>query len=259
MSRVLVTGGTGMLGRRVVDRLAAAGYQVRIMSRHARAGANPAVETIVADLITGDHLDAALDGVTTVIHAASQPVGRTEQVDVEGTRLLLECAQAAQVRHFIYVSIVGIDRIPYAYYRHKLAAEALVAQGRVPWSIQRATQFYGFVDGLLRRAAQLPLPVLPLPTDMRLQPIDVDDVAERLCRTAAGAPSERLPDLGGPQILSLGEIVAAWRAARGIRKPVVHLPLPGGVLRAFRQGHATAPDQRSSGITWADWLSRPTT
>lgn len=259
MSRVLVTGGTGMLGRRLVGRLTAAGRQVRVMSRHVVASPSPSVETVVADLMTGEHLDSALDGVTTVIHAASQPVGRTEQVDVDGTRLLLECARAARVSHFIYVSIVGIDRVPYAYYRYKLAAEALIAQGGVPWSIQRATQFYGFVDALLQRAAQLPLPVLPLPTDMRLQPIDVDDVAERLCQTAAGAPSERLPDLGGPQILSLGEIAAAWRAARGIRKPVMHLPLPGEVLRAFRQGHATTPDHRSSGVTWADWLSRPAT
>jgi uncharacterized protein YbjT (DUF2867 family) len=238
----------------VVAQLVAEGHTVRVMSR--RPGALPGVELVAADLLSGYGLESALDGVETVIHAASQPARETERVDVRGTQLLLDCAQEARVGHVIYISIVGIDRIPYAYYRHKLAAEALVARGEVPWSIVRATQFYDLVDGLIAQAARLPLPILPLPTDLRLQPVDVGDVAGRLCAIAAGGPAGRLPDMGGPEVLTLGELTAAWRAARGVRKRVVHLPLPGALARAFRMGAATCPDARSAGATWGEWLSQ---
>src|SRR4028118_1610296 len=98
---LLVTGGTGGLGRRVVERLEAAGVGARVMSRSGRPG------TVRGDLLAGEGLDAAVWGVETVIHCASSPYRKTREVDIEGTRRLLEAATGAGVSHFVYISIVG--------------------------------------------------------------------------------------------------------------------------------------------------------
>src|SRR5919109_2083622 len=207
MIRVLVTGGAGTLGREVVGRLAGAGYTVRVMSRRGRpADLPPRLEWAQADLLSGTGLREAVVDVHTIVHAATgSPSGSTRlidtwfgRVDVEGTQRLLEQARAAGVAHLIYVSIVGIDRVPFIYYRHKRAAEALVEQGDVPWSILRATQFHTLIDLFLRQLDRLPLFLLP--SDLQSQPIDAGEVADRLCAVVAAPPAGRLPDIGGPEV-----------------------------------------------------------
>jgi uncharacterized protein YbjT (DUF2867 family) len=253
MTRVLVTGGTGVLGREVVPRLADQGYTVRVMSRRSRpADLAPTLEWAQVDLADGAGLSEAVSGTNIIVHGASMPFGRTKQVDVDGTQKLLEQAQSAGVQHVIYVSIVGTDRIPFAYYRHKLAAESLVQQGGVPWSILRATQFHTLIDRFLRQVARLP--IFLLPSDLRSQPIDPGEVAERLCTYVAAAPGGRLLDIGGPEVLTAGEMARAWAEVQGRRRRILHLPLPGNVARGFRRGHNTCPDHTAGMITWAQWL-----
>ena len=104
---ILVTGGTGLLGSRVVGRLREAGENVRAMSRYRRA------DTVRGDLITGEGLEEAVEGVGTIIHCASSPLRKTRRVDVDGTRRLLQEAARAGVSHFVFISIVGADRNPY--------------------------------------------------------------------------------------------------------------------------------------------------
>src|SRR5438132_6587934 len=135
---VLVTGGTGTLGRHVVSLLRQSGHRARILSRQPRGH----VDAVRGDLKNGASLAKALAGMEAIIHAASatrEPLsGRA--VDVRGTRRLLTMARDAGIRHVIYVSIVGIDRVAYPYYKTKLAAEAVVRENLVPWTILRATQ-----------------------------------------------------------------------------------------------------------------------
>ncbi|MET0624801.1 MAG: NAD(P)H-binding protein, partial [Pyrinomonadaceae bacterium] len=162
--KVLVTGGGGALGRKLVRALTRAGHSARVMSRREPAGdATDGVEWARADLSTGEGLGAAVEGVEAVVHAASDP-RRAEAVDVEGTRRLCEAARAAGVSHLVYISIVGVDEIPFGYYRRKLAAEAVIESAGVPHSILRATQFHTLVDFLLSQAARVPL-LMPLPVD----------------------------------------------------------------------------------------------
>ncbi len=253
MIRVLVTGGAGGFGRALVPRLADRGYTVRIMSRRP-APAGSIAEWAQADIESGAGLAAALAGIDVVVHAASSPAKHTRQIDVEGTRRLLHAARAAEVAHFAYISIVGIDQVPFAYYRHKLAAEALVVDSRLPWSILRATQFHTLIDTFLRGADRLPL--LLLPTDLQFQPIDVGDVAERMAEAVVAGPAARLPDIGGPEVLTLGALARDWMRARGRQRRMMHLPIPGGFAAALRQGRNTCPDQRYGRITWADWLRK---
>ena len=163
---LLVTGGTGVLGRRVVERLGAAGVGARVMSRSGKPG------TVRGDLLTVEGLDAAVRGVETVIHCASSPYRKTREVDVAGTGRLLEAAVRAGVSHFVYISIVGVDRASsYPYYRIKLDAERVIEASPVPHTILRATQFYDLVLMAVRFIDRLP--VMPVPAGLQGQPIDV--------------------------------------------------------------------------------------
>src|SRR4051794_6980079 len=133
MSVVLVTGGTGVLGRHVVSLARERGHDVRVLSRRPGAG------THVGDLATGAGVAEAARGAELVVHAASD-TRRLGRSDLEQTRRLLAAARDA--RHLLFISIVGIDAIPYAYYRRKLACERAVAASGVPHTTLRATQFH---------------------------------------------------------------------------------------------------------------------
>ncbi len=247
MSTVLVTGGTGLLGRAVVTGLAAAGHDVRTLSRTAAAPG-----TVAGDLATGAGLDAAVAGAAVVVHCASD-ARDPRRTDVEGTRRLVDAARRAGGPHLVYVSIVGIDRIPWAYYRAKLDAEREVAVSGLPWSTLRATQFHEFTAALLERLTRLP--VVPAPRGWRFQPVDVQEVAARLTAAVADGPAGLLPDLGGPEVLSVAELAGAYLEAAGRRRPVVPLPVPGRFSAALRAGANLAPDGRAGGRTFAAFLA----
>ncbi len=255
MTKVLVTGGAGRLGSKVVKELTETGYSVRIMSRKRQPmDLLSATEWAHADLETGQGIADAVTGIDVIVHTASSPFKHTRQIDVEGTRLLLEQARVAGVAHVIYISIVGIDRIPYYYYRAKLAAEELVKNSDIPWSILRATQFHYLVDLFFQAATKMPLVTL-LPTDLRCQSIAESEVASRLCEIAVAGPRGRLPDLGGPEVLTAGEMAHTWLMLRGMHRRVLPLHLPGKVAQGFRRGHNTCPDQPVRGhITWTEWV-----
>ena len=196
--RILVTGGTGVLGRQVVESAEAAGRTARVGSRGPRRAGVPAGrEWAVMELATGAGMDQAVAGVDVVIHAASDPK-RSQAADVDGTRALVEACRRRGVGHLVYVSIVGIDRIPVRYYQHKLAAEGIVAAGGVPWSILRATQFHPFIDQLLGAAARVPL-VMPLPAGFQVQSVDVGEVARRLLRCVDAGSAGRAPPPCSPR------------------------------------------------------------
>ncbi len=254
MQRIVVTGGNGGLGRELVQQLVAEGHAVRVMSRQPAPHASAPYEWAQADLRTGAGLAAALAGADTVIHAASSPSTQTQDVDVDGTQRLIEAARAAGVGHLLYVSIVGIERIPMAYYRSKLAAERLVEASGLPWSIARATQFHSLIDGMLRRFAAGPF--MFVPASAQFQTIDTGEAAAQMARRALAGPSGRTPDIGGPQVLRLGDMARAWLAAQARHRLIVPVPALEGRLRALRAGYTTCPEQRSGQITWAEWLER---
>jgi len=255
MTKVLVTGGAGRLGSKVVKELTETGYSVRIMSRKLHpTNLLSTTEWAHADLETGQGIADAVAGIDVIVHTASSPFKHTRQIDVEGTRLLLEQARVAGVAHVIYISIVGIDRIPYYYYRAKLAAEELVKNSDIPWSILRATQFHYLVDLFFQAATKMPLVTL-LPTDLRCQSIAESEVASRLCEIAVAGPRGRLPDLGGPEVLTAGEMARTWLMLRGMHRRVLPLHLPGKVVQGFRRGYNTCPDQPVRGhLTWTEWV-----
>lgn len=230
---ILVTGGTGTLGRAVVARLA--GHDTRVLSR-GPGGA-------VGDLRTGTGLDAALSGVSAVIHCATS----WRKHDVEHARGLVDAARRAGSPHIVYASIVGIEQIPVPYYRTKLAVEHLLLHSGLPCTVLRATQFHDLV--LRFFTVQRWSPVLLLPAGARFQPVDVRDVAVRLVDLAVSAPTGRAPDFGGPEVRSLGDLARAYRPDRR----VLRVPLPGKVMRGYRDGANLAPSAGS--ITFESFLA----
>lgn len=245
-SEVLVTGGTGSLGQRVTERLRVSGREVRVLSRSGRAG------TVSGDLLTGAGLKEAVRGVDTIVHCASSPTRKTRQTDVDGTQRLLRAAERAEVSHFAYISIVGVDRSPFSYYQVKLEAEKLIERSGLPCTILRSTQFHEFVLGLLKPLARLPL--MPVPKGFRLQPVDVGEVADRLVELALSEPAGRAPDMGGPEVSTAFELAHTYLKATGQERRVVKLPVPGGTARAFREGAHTCPEHAYGSITWEEFL-----
>jgi uncharacterized protein YbjT (DUF2867 family) len=215
MATILVTGGTGTLGRPTVDHLRASGHEV----------------------------DAAVDGVDTIVHLATG-LGRR---DVQQTRNLLQATPGSA--HVVVMSIVGIDRIPLPYYRSKLEVERLVAESGTPYTILRATQFHNLLD----RIFSVKLPAILAPA-ITLQPIAVEDVAVRLTELVAQPVDGRAPDIGGPERRQLPEFARAWATARGSRRPVVPLRVPGKTFRAYASGASLVDEPTYGTITFTDYL-----
>src|SRR3954451_10417550 len=228
---VLVTGGTGRLGRRLTAPLQEAGHSVRQMSRR---GTGPG--GIRGDLATGRDLATALAGAEAVVHTATDPRGDPWQVDVAGTRRLVEAVDRSRLRHLVYVSIVGVDRIPYGYYRAKFAAEQVLLASGLPVTLLRVTQFHDFVDFLLDPARRGP--VLPVPMGWRLQPANGGEFAAHTAEVAARPPVGGVVEYGGPEELSAADIARAWVAVRAPGAHVVATPVPGRLSAALRDGAA---------------------
>lgn len=245
MGIFLVTGGTGVLGRIIVERLREQGHQTRVLSRRAGAG------THIGDLETGAGVAQAMAGVDGVVHAASnaRKVGRT---DVAQTDTVIRAASAAGAGNLVYVSIVGIDRIPFRYYRNKLECERRIVDSGVPHTILRATQFHELMASVLHTAGRLP--IAPLPLDFRFQPVAAADVAARAAELVAGPPLGMAPDFGGPEVLTLAQLIDIRRTVQPRPRRVVSLPLPGRIARGFRAGYNTCPEHTDGVQTWAKYV-----
>jgi uncharacterized protein YbjT (DUF2867 family) len=255
-SPILVTGGTGTLGRHVVPRLRDAGRDVRVLSRGNRAGGD-GIEYVTGDLATGEGIDAAVDGVGTIVHLAGSVKG-----DEDKARNLVRAASRAGTPYLVYISVVGADRIPLAsgidrmmfgYFGSKHAAEQIVAGSGLPWTTLRATQFH---DLLLMVAQQMAkLPVIPVPAGFRFQPVDPGEVAERLVELALGTPSGLAPAVGGPRVYEMTDLLRGYLRASRKYRPIVPIWLPGKAARAFRAGANLAPERAVGRRTWEEFLA----
>jgi uncharacterized protein YbjT (DUF2867 family) len=262
MATILVTGGTGTLGREVVPRLLVRRHQVRVLIHQASDSALAGVEAMPGDLVTGAGLDSALAGAEVVLHLASGSQ-QALATDVGGTRNLLAAARTAAASsgatpaHIIYSSIVGVDRSNMPYYVAKDAAEALIVASGLPWSILRATQFHGFIASILRSLGLVTQPQVAVPAGVRVQSIDVGEVAERLVALAELGPLGHVAQMGGPEVLDLEAMAAAYLCVRG-RGQTEQLraePLRSPMFDAWRSGTNLAPEHAFGVITWEQYLA----
>jgi len=247
VGNVLVTGGTGGLGKELVPRLLAKGHTVSITSRDASSSAPEGVTVHGVDLKSGTGLTEAVAGADTIVHAATNIRGK-KKVEVGGAQHLLEAIGEARP-HLVYVSIVGVDQHHYGYYRAKWAAEQAFEAGSVPLTIQRATQFHSLLHRLLS------LPVSGLPFGSTFQPIDTGEVADRFVELVDAGPSGRADDIGGPEVLDIDDLLGQWQEVFGARPRCFTLPATGQAFRDFGKGIQTCPDHKVGTITWKQFLA----
>lgn len=247
---VVVTGGTGTLGRAVVTRMIEAGHEVRVVSRRPAPTADrPGRQWATADLLTGAGVPAAVAGGPVIVHCAtSNSAGK----DITAAEALIKAAAGSGCRHLVYVSIVGVDRVPLPYYRGKLAVEKLVESSPVPHTVLRATQFHDLLRRMFARLATLP--VMPVP-DIAFQPVDVADVAARLAGLAEGDPVGRAADLGGPEVRRATDLARIYLTATARRRVALPVRLPGRTFAAYRDGGHLAPEHPDGRITFAQYLA----
>ncbi|MGM7697916.1 SDR family oxidoreductase [Microbacterium sp. A84] len=243
--KIAVAGGTGVVGRRAVDAVQAAGNEAVVLSRSQGV-----------DLITGKGLDAALAGVDAVIDTANVSTLKADaaiKFFTTASGKLVRAAADAGARHVVLLSIVGIDRMPHDYYAGKVAQEKVYEDSPVPWTILRATQFHEFAAQLFARGKVGPLHLAPR---ARVQPIAAREVGAHLADLAAGDPQERTRDLAGPREEALDAMIKAYARAEGHRGWIPSINLPTAQMKGMRAGYALpGPGAALGRQTFAEWLT----
>ena len=255
-SPILVTGGTGTLGRLVVPRLREAGCDVRVLSQSHHEAAD-GIESVTGDLATGKGIEAAVDGVETIVHCAGSVKG-----DEDKTRNLLRAASTVGAKHLVYISVVGAYRIPVAsggdrvmfgYFASKRAAERIVEDSGLPWTTLRATQFHESMLMVARQMAKMP--VIPVLAGVRFQPIDGGEVATRLVELSLGKPSGLASAIAGSRVYEMEELLRSYLRASHRHRLILPLLLPGKAARAVRTGANLALEQAVGHRTWEEFLA----
>ena len=238
---ILVAGGSGFIGAAVVRRLVSEGVDVAVMTAHpARSGSR--IEGLGAKMVEGDirdagSLDQSLAGVEAVVQSLSFPNYPMEkprkgytfwEFEAKGTERLVSAAARASVGKFVFSSGVGAaPDAPKHWFRAKWAGEEAIRASGVPHAIIRPSWAFGPEDRALNRFVQFHrwLPIVPLVGDggQRLQPVFIDDVAEVFARAVRPDGPEGTYELGGPEVMTMNDVIRTMMEVRGRRKPTIHL------------------------------------
>jgi uncharacterized protein YbjT (DUF2867 family) len=240
--RIAVAGGTGQAGSEAVRAARERGHDVVVLAR-----------STGVDLVTGEGVRAALEGVDAVIDATGVSAGDDAVAfHTAVTKSLVEARNDAGIRHLVVLSIVGCDRASgYPLYAGKLAQEQATRASGIPFTIARTTQFHEFAKMIWRMGKRGPLHFAPR---MRTQPVAVREVGDHLVHLAEGEPLQRAPEFAGPREESLVEMVRAY--AKAIGAGSVHAINMGGEFgRAQRDGSLLPdPHARLGRQTYAEWV-----
>ncbi|MCW2940951.1 MAG: hypothetical protein JWN00_3936 [Actinomycetia bacterium] len=247
-SSILLTGGTGTLGRLLTPLLRDAGCKVRVLSRHGRKSGD-GIEYVTGDLLKGEGIGPAVGGAEIILHLAGGPRG-----DEEATRNLVRAASRAGVQHLVYISVIGADRVPLGWFKSKLGSEQAVADSGLPWTTLRAAQFHDLALNVVQKMAKLP--VIPIPGGLRFQPVDSREVAARLVELTLDKPAGLVPDLAGPRVYGMADLSRGYLQARGKHRLMMPVRMPGKAGRAYRAGENLSLEGAAVGErTWEDFLA----
>jgi uncharacterized protein YbjT (DUF2867 family) len=246
---VVVAGATGAVGAPLVTALRTLGCPVVPIARSAGV-----------DLTTGTGLAAAMTGADTVVDVSNIITTRQRAAVAffeQTTHRLLHAARAAGVRHYVILSIVGVDRIDYGYYHGKRAQERIIRSAELPHTILRATQFHEFAGQMLRRFQVGAAAFIPI---MECRPVAAAEVADRLTEIVLAGPAARVTptaplEFAGPEQLSLPEMVRRFQKHMADRHLLVPVPLPGRAGRQMRAGGLLPqPGVEQGTLTFDQWL-----
>lgn len=245
--KIVVIGGSGLIGSKLVQKLTKQGHQV--VAASPRTGVNT---------ITGEGLAQALAGAQVVVDVTNAPSWEDQAVLAffeTSSRNLLAAEAAAGVGHHVALSVVGTDRLPEnGYYRAKVAQENLIKASKVPYTILRATQFFEFVGGIAQAASDGQTIRL---SSAFIQPMLSDDVAAALADVTLGAPVNGTVEVAGPEKFRLDELVRRFlRANKDPRQVItdVHARFYGSELEDYSL--IPGDNARIAPTRFEDWLSR---
>lgn len=242
--RIAVAGGTGVVGRHVVEVARESGHDPVVVAR-----------SLGVDVTTGDGLDSVLAGVEAVVDTTGVTTTsrrRSVRFFTAATTHLLAASRRVGAHHYVALSIVGVDRVDFGYYAGKRVQEDLALSGPVPASVLRATQFHEFPGQVLGRSRG---PVALVPR-MRIQPVAAREVAEALVALAEQPPGGLVPELAGPEVHELVDLARQVLPTTLGRRRLLPVRLPGAAGRAMAGGGLlpTAPGPRGR-QTFAQWLA----
>lgn len=247
--RIAVAGGTGLTGRLVVGGLEAAGHTAVVLARSTGVD-------LTHDSQRVDEMMTGVDAVIDTSNLTTMKRARSEEFFGAVTATVLRAAERAGVGHHVALSIVGSDRVEYGYYAGKRVQESLIRQGNVPWTILRATQFHEFTEQTLGMTKG-PLAVIPV---MRSQPIAVREVADRLVELAVAPARRSVVEIAGPRVEHQPDLARRLLRARGSRRLVIPVRIPGAGGRGMADGSLLPTDDGPRGReTFTDWLSTTAT
>jgi uncharacterized protein YbjT (DUF2867 family) len=246
--KLVIIGGTGLIGSKLVSRLREHGHE-----------AVPASPDTGVNTLTGQGLADVLRGASVVVDVSNSPSFEEKAVMdffTTSTRNLLQCAAAAGVKHYVALSVVGTERIPDSpYLRAKEAQEALIKGGGIPYSIVHATQFFEFVKRIADEATVGTTVRVP---SILIQPMAAEDVAKAVGRIAVGAPLNGAVDVAGPEQFRFDDLIRQGLEARNDPREVIVDPQAqyfGAVLG--ERSLIPAGDARLGEIRFQQWLGRP--
>ncbi|HVX35710.1 MAG TPA: SDR family oxidoreductase [Hyphomicrobium sp.] len=244
--KIVIIGGTGLIGRGLARTLQSKGHDIVIAS-----------PSTGVDSVTGKGLPEALRGANVVVDVTNSPSFADDAVMAffrNSTEHLLSAAKAADVSHFVALSIVNTDRIPDSgYLRAKHAQEQLIQAGNIPYTIVRATQFFEFLGAIADVATEgdsIYMPTAPF------QPVAADDVVDTLAGVATSEPKNGIVDLAGPEAMSMAKFIQTYLSAKNDSRKVIpdaNAKYFGAVLD--KDGLAPAAKHISGRIRFADWMT----
>jgi uncharacterized protein YbjT (DUF2867 family) len=246
--KIVVIGGTGLIGSKLVAKLDERGHE-----------AIPASPNSGVNTLTGEGLSEVLEGAEVVVDVSNSPDWDDDAVMnffQTSSRNLLAAETAAGVRHHVALSVVGTDRLQESgYFRAKLAQEKLIEGSSIPYSIVHATQFFEFMKGIADEATDGNTVRLP---SALIQPITADDVAGEVARVAVGPPLNGTVEIAGPDQFRLDELIRGRLKATGDPREVVTDPQAQyfGITPKERT-HLPGGDARIAETRFDDWLKQP--
>jgi uncharacterized protein YbjT (DUF2867 family) len=252
MKNVLVTGGTGLLGKEVVDQLISLNYGVTVLSSKKKPLVPDGVQLIKGDLASNKGLQEATRDADIIIHCASNPKD-TLSVDIKGTQNLLAAIDKDKTLHFIFISIINVDRSNYTYYQTKVKVEEMIKESGIPFSILRATQFHNYVLTILK-SFDKKNGALVVPDEMHFQSIEVKEAATLLVNLAQKGPAGLLRGVGGPELLRFEDMVKTYLRVFGRNDELKAKSLPGEEYDRYRSENNIWPSNTYGNITWEAFL-----
>lgn len=247
--KILITGSTGKLGSALIRQMKDSGYDIKLTSRRKPDNAEE-FKWVYSDLLSGEGLEEAIKDVEVIIHTATSPMKNTKDIEVLAFEKFLK--KLDHMKHFIYPSIVGIENIPFSYYKHKYEAEELLKMSNIPHTIVRATQFHSFVENLLLSKTFFKRYLIP--GEIKFQSVDVDEFAHYLIHLIDKMPEKKTIEFGGPEILTLKRMAEQKIKINNESNKVISFPLPGKLYAALVEGKNTNPKIARGEITFEQYL-----